>query len=293
MSPGEDLAPLSGEALEARWGGSNCHLLPVCENRVFLHWPKDQPRALTPSYQEAGELITHARSPVWIHSAQGRDFFAVELDRFQPKRRIPGGDFEDLRSVAGLLSDPDWSLLARAKAMIQWHASHTFCTRCGAPSGRSPGGLARYCSNPECGQRHFPRTDPAVIVRVVQGDRILLGRQPNWPRTRRSVLAGFVSPGESAEATVVREVFEEAGIRIRPDSVRYFSSQPWPFPGSLMLAYTAEAGNTDIQRLDGELADAEWWSRPALNEALAEEAIQLPNTRSVARHLIEDWRSTD
>jgi len=286
-------APLSNDALEARWRRAGTRVLPVCEERVFIHRSGDEsPSLLAPLRDDVSEMLAHADSPIWVCADGGIDYFAVRLRRHQPRQRIPGGDFEDLRSVAGLLNDGDWSLLARAKAMVQWHDSHEFCARCGAPTGRSPGGQSRYCSNPECGQQHFPRTDPAVIVRIRHGDQILLGRQPSWPKRRRSVLAGFVAPGEAAEQAVSREVYEEAGLQVDRGSIGYFGSQPWPFPGSLMLAYTAHSKDTGIQRLDGELADAEWWQADDLRQAVAEKHILLPTPRSIARALIEDWMST-
>jgi len=290
MKTPDQQSPLSDEALEARWQRPQTRILPVCENRVFIsRRDGDNPSLLAPDRHEAEEMLAHADCPAWVSADAERDFFAVRLARFRPNRRIAGGDFEDLRHVAGLLSDADWALLARAKAMVHWHQSQGFCSRCGAPTGRSPGGQSRYCSNPECGQRHFPRTDPAVIVRVCHENRILLARQPSWPRRRRSVLAGFVAPGEAAEQAVSREVFEEAGLRIDAGSIAYFASQPWPFPGSLMLAYTASSADNSIQRLDGELAEAEWWTPQALKAAVAAGTIHLPNPRSVARVLIESW----
>lgn len=283
---------VSAEALEPRWDEPGCRILPVCDQRVFLlcREPSDQPpRLLAPRRREAAELLTHADTPVWIGELEGEPCFAVRLHRFQPRQRIAGGDFADLRSVAGLLPDPEWSLLARAKSLIHWHENHGFCNRCGSETEREPAGLARRCRNPDCNTPHFPRTDPAVIVRVTRGDEILLARQPSWPEKRRSVLAGFVSPGETAEMAAQREIFEEAGLRIDPDSLSYFQSQPWPFPGSLMLAYTAETREQTIRCLDGELTDARWWTRDDLLDAVARGQIQLPTSRSVAATLIRDW----
>lgn len=277
------------ETLEAIWAQGRGRLLPVCEDRVFLHWPAGEPRALAPARREAGELLEHSDLPVWVASHGDRHYFAVRVTRFRPRRRIPGGDFGELREIAGLLGDRDWSLLARAKAMIHWHEQHGFCGRCGTPTEREPAGLSRRCPNPACGARHFPRTDPAVIMRITHGDRLLLARQPQWPVERRSVLAGFVAPGETAEETIRREVFEEAGLRVDPASIRYFGSQPWPFPGSLMMAYTARSEDDTIRRLDGELAEAEWWSRPALRAALDAGRIRPPGRHSIARRLVEDW----
>ncbi|MDQ2069690.1 NAD(+) diphosphatase [Natronospira bacteriovora] len=283
---------VSAEGLEPRWQDPECRILPVCEERVFLlcREPSEQaPRLLAPRRHEAGELLSHADTPVWVGELEGQPCFAVRLHRFSPRQRIPGGDFTELRSVAGFLSDAEWQLLARAKALVHWHDSHGFCARCGHPTRREAAGLSRCCENPACATRHFPRTDPAVIVRVCHRDRLLLARQPSWPEKRRSVLAGFVSPGETAEQAAIREIHEEAGLDIDADSLRYFESQPWPFPGSLMLAYTAETRDETIRCLDGELREAAWWTRDALRDAVRNGDIQLPTHRSVARSLIEDW----
>ena len=283
---------LSAEALEPRWDDPDCRILPVCEQRVFLHCraPSDQPpRLLAPRRQKAAELLAHADNPVWVGELQGQPCFAVRLHRFTPRQRIPGGDFTELRAVAGFLTDSEWQLLARAKSLVHWHDTHGYCSHCGYPTRREAAGLSRRCENPGCGIPHFPRTDPAVIIRVCNQDRLLLARQPSWPEKRRSVLAGFVSPGETAEQAAVREIHEEAGLRIDANSLRYFESQPWPFPGSLMLAYTAETRDEHIRCLDGELREAAWWTREALQAAVAAQAIDLPTHRSVARSLIEDW----
>lgn len=279
------------DALEPRWREPGCRVIPVCEQRIFLNWADTDngPRLLAPRRREAAEMLSHADSPSWVGELGGEPCFAVRLHRFQPRQRIPGGDFAELRSVAGQLSDAEWSLLARAKSLIHWHDSHGFCPRCGSETRRQAAGLSRRCVNPGCGAPHFPRTDPAVIVRVTRGEHILLARQPDWPKARRSVLAGFVSPGETAESAVRREVFEEAGLRIDPASLCYVQSQPWPFPGSLMLAYIAQTADCEIRCLDGEVTDAQWWTRADIRKAVANEDIQLPSTRSIAATLIRDW----
>jgi len=216
--------------------------------------------------------------------------FAVALRRFRPAHRIPGGDFDELRQVAGLIPDPDWALLARARTLANWHETHGYCSRCGHAAPAAVDGLSRQCASPTCATIVFPRTDPAVIMRVTDGDRILLGRQAEWPPKRWSVIAGFVSPGESAEQAVAREVAEETCIRVRPDSIRYIESQPWPFPGTLMLAFSAEAETTSVVRRDAELEAAAWFTRDELDARIGSGNMDLPTPRSVARTLIEDWR---
>jgi NAD+ diphosphatase len=198
-----------------------------------------------------------------------------------------GGQFLDLRGAAKHLSHEEGALAAQAKAMVHWHRQHRFCGHCGSPMQSEAGGYQLRCTNPTCGQVHFPRVDPAIIVLVTAGERCLLGRQPRWPSGRYSNVAGFVEPGESLETAVAREVFEEAGIAIR--SVEYHSSQPWPFPQALMVGFIAEAATLDIRRNDGELEDARWFSRDEIREGLVAGTLSLPSTYSISFHLIEDW----
>jgi NAD+ diphosphatase len=197
----------------------------------------------------------------------------------------PGELLAGIRAVGGLLDDRDIGLLVHAIALANWHATHRHCARCGAPTDPVDGGHVRRC--PVDGSEHFPRTDPAVIMLVSDSaDRALLGRQPSWPQRRFSTLAGFVEPGESAEHAVIREVHEEAGVDVA--EVRYFGSQPWPFPSSLMLGFLARATTTDI-RLDDELVEARWFTRDELYEAVGDRAVLLPPPVSIARRLIESW----
>jgi NAD+ diphosphatase len=167
--------------------------------------------------------------------------------------------------------------------MVLWHGSQRFCGRCGSPSKTESGGNTRLCINGDCGIRIFPRVDPAIIVLVSDRERCLLGRQAGWPEGRYSTIAGFVEPGESLEDAVRREVFEETNIAVH--EVRYHSSQPWPFPSSLMLGFTAEASSEAILLNDGELEDARWFSRKELESGFP----KLPYRLSIARRLVDDW----
>jgi NAD+ diphosphatase len=195
-----------------------------------------------------------------------------------------------LREVGALLDDRDAGLLVHAVGLANWHATHPRCPRCGAPTEVVRGGSVRRC--PQDGSEHFPRTDPAMIVLVHDGgDRCVLGRQAVWPAGRFSTLAGFVEPGESAEQAVVREVAEETGLAVR--EIRYVASQPWPFPASLMLGFSARCDGDAVPRpVDGELEQARWFTRDELREAGswgASTSLQLPGEVSIARRLIDDW----
>lgn len=197
--------------------------------------------------------------------------------------RDEGARLAGLREVAALLPPLEANVLAMATGMAVWHATHKHCGQCGAETVVDWAGHRRYCAG--CPREHFPRTDPAVIVLVTHGDRALLGRNPSWPRGFASVLAGFVEPGESLEDAVVREVKEEAGIDVSPDAVEYQSSQPWPFPASIMLGFTAEATTDELHPDPEELADAYWYTR----DELAHGAVNLPPSLSISRRLVDEW----
>lgn len=219
---------------------------------------------------------------VFLGLFRDRPAFALEVG--EPV--LPGGSegaYRDLRTLGGLLPPDEASLMAHARAMILWHRAQRHCGHCGAPTRMDAAGYARICSNPQCGERLFPRVDPAIIVLVESGDRCLLGRQPAWPEGRYSTIAGFVEPGESLEEAVRREVFEETNVRLA--EVRYQSSQPWPFPSALMLGFRATARSGDIVLNDGELEDARWFSR----EEILGGHPRLPAPLSIARRLVDDW----
>lgn len=237
--------------------------------------------AWLPGREAGADGILLGESGGVLHLAHG-----VPADRPPP----PGAEFVDLRRVGALLSATDAALAAFARALLWWHGRTGFCGVCGAPTLSREAGHVRLCSG--CGASHFPRTDAAVIVLVHDGDRVLLGRQRQWPQGMYSVLAGFVEPGESLEQTVAREVMEESGIAVT--DIRYQSSQPWPFPQSLMLGFTARA-LTDAVAFDAEeLEDCRWYTRQELlavpADAVAGDApFALPRPDSIARRLVDKW----
>jgi len=208
------------------------------------------------------------------------------------------GDRVPLRQAAARLSLEDGGLAAYTAALLNWHRRHRFCSACGHASDLTEGGLTRVC--PNCGAEHHPRTDPVVIMLVVDGDRLLLGRQAAWPTGRYSALAGFVEPGESLEEAVAREVLEEAGVRV--GTVAYLSSQPWPFPASLMLGFSATYASGEASIGDEELQDVRWFTRAEIAHAAAQPEsdswgspgdpggeLALPPRLAIARRLIEYW----
>ncbi len=197
------------------------------------------------------------------------------------------GEYHDLRYLGSLLPIDEANIVAHARALVLWHQSQKFCGRCGSDTRVQSGGNIKVCLNEGCGAQLFPRVDPAIIVLVADRDRCLLGRQASWPENRYSTIAGFVEPGESLEDAVKREVHEETNIRVQ--DIRYHSSQPWPFPSSLMLGFTAIAASDEIQLNDGELEDAQWFTRKQINSGFP----RLPYRLSIARRLVDDWRKKD
>jgi NAD+ diphosphatase len=194
--------------------------------------------------------------------------------------------FVQLREFTGTLSAHERSALLYSRALLHWHDTQRFCSRCGSPTVATEAGHVMICSNPECKHQFFPRSDPATIMLVHRPGFCLLGRQPSWPEDIYSTLAGFVEAGESAEQAVVREVKEESGIEIR--NLRYFSTQPWPFPQSLMLGFFAEAVTTDIV-VGSELADVRWFSVEEARNVLARLSARFPHLDTIARKLIRTW----
>jgi NAD+ diphosphatase len=201
-----------------------------------------------------------------------------------PGDKLPG-ERRGLRDLAPVLSQAEGGMVAHAVGLLNWHRRHRFCANCGAPTDAREAGHVRVC--PACGTQHHPRTDPVVIMLVTDGDRALLGRQAQWPAGRYSALAGFVEPGESLEEAVAREVREEAGVQVA--DVRYRSSQPWPFPSSLMLGFSARWAGGEAAVRDAELEDVGWFTR----EAIVGGDVLLPPPTAIARRLIDEWLGDD
>jgi NAD+ diphosphatase len=215
---------------------------------------------------------------VFLGSENGVAHFAVLLER-------PEEDWVGFRSVGPDLSADEAGLLVHAIALAEWHVAHRHCPRCGGRLESAQAGHVLTCT--DCGKQQFPRTDPAVIMLVTNGDRALLGRQPSWPEGRYSTLAGFVDPGESLEQAVVREVAEEVGIEVT--DVTYFGNQPWPFPASLMVGFFARAITTEISVDNEEISDARWFTREEMKAEAEAGTLVLPGGISISRSLVEAW----
>jgi NAD+ diphosphatase len=240
---------------------------------------------------EAAEALRMAGGPWAFLGLRGETaVFAVDVSLADdPVPLLPAGGFTftDLRAVRGKLGAEDASVLAHARALMHWRTKHGFCGVCGHTCEQRAAGNVLHCTNATCGTQHFPRTDPAVIMLVHRGDRALLGHSARFPIANMySTLAGFVEPGETLEEAVAREVLEESGVRV--GRVQYHSSQPWPFPASIMLGFYAEGLSEEIVLHDEELSDARWFTRADIRnqEALG---FVVPPLDSIAGRLIADW----
>jgi len=220
---------------------------------------------------------------VFLGLADGMPLFATDATGVTPGEGHAAG----LREAATELPAGEAAIAAYAASLLSWHRRHRFCANCGGPTEVVDAGHERRC--PACDTHHFPRTDPVVIVRVVDGaDRLLLGRQPSWAEGRYSVLAGFVEPGETLEDAVRREIHEESGIEV--GAVSYVASQPWPFPSSLMLGFHALAEGGEPLADGEELTDVRWFERAEVAAAAAGRGpVALSPPYSIARRLIDGW----
>lgn len=263
-----------------------------------------------PTYLPANHpFLKHAtEAPVFLGLEDERPRFALDVSPWEPDAAdlsavggfidtseqghssFPkGATFADLRLNMTRLSPLDAEICATSVGVFAWHRTHGFCAKCGDPSAIDDAGWKRTC--PSCKAQHFPRTDPVVIMLITHGNKLLIGRSHGWPEGMYSLLAGFMEPGETIEAAVRREVFEETQVRVGP--VGYLASQPWPFPSSLMIGCWGEATSTDITIDKNEIEDAIWVSREEIAEAWASKSSTLVAARkgAIAHFLIKNWLS--
>lgn len=279
---------------------SGTQVLAIWRGRPLFH-----PGGLYLLAGDAPVLTELAGPELFLGLAEGRAIFARDVSGCEPEGERPEGAaffdaseqrhpdlpegvvFAELRGRMSLLSPIEAEMAASARALLEWHRSHRFCSFCGVESAPEQAGWQRHC--PECGRHHFPRTDPVVIMLITRGNELLLGRGPNWPETMYSCLAGFMEPGETFEAAVRREVFEETGVHV--GAVSFVASQPWPFPASLMLGCRGHATSTEITIDPVEIADARWISRERLLGVLAgrDPEISPPREGAIAGWLMREW----
>ncbi len=278
--------------LEARLGDTSTRLVAVWRSKNLVAADRE-PRAVWLEAARAPDLIERGGTLVFLGLNKAHTYFALDvsaLDAPEDEPSISGaGEFRDLRAVGPVMEHRTGAILAYARGMMHWHRRHRYCGSCGRPTESRRGGHLLICTHPDCGQQHFPRTDPAVIMLVHDGERCVLGRQKIWPPGMHSTLAGFVEPGESLEDAVAREVAEEVGLCLDLRRIVYQSSQPWPFPSSLMLGFHAQVEPAELRVHPEELESAAWYSRAQLLNSPEDEDFRLPRADSIARSLIEDW----
>lgn len=276
--------------LDEQLESEDSRFLPFWRLNVLVK--TDTPRGL--GWARSGMRENKARNSeiVLLGIGDGVAHFAIDvsgLEKPESELGVTGlARFEEVRTVAAQLSAEECAIVAHGRALIDWHARHRFCAVCGSKTTASQGGLVRECD--DCDAEHFPRTDPVVIMMVSADDSCLLGRQTGWPEGMYSALAGFIDQGETIEEAVRREVSEESGIRVGP--VRYFASQPWPFPSSLMIGCLAEAETRAISIDKWELQDARWFTRAEVTKALREPeggGLHVPPAMSMAHQLLRAW----
>jgi NAD+ diphosphatase len=271
----------------------NTLFAPVWRSRSLMRGVAEgRPEAVFVTGEAAAALrLSEGRAgPPWAFLGLKGDVAVFTIDISEAEDPLPllpahMGEFADLRAVAGTLPEQDAPVLAHARGLMHWRSRHLFCGVCGGACTPRSAGHVMLCT--QCGTQHFPRTDPAVIMLVADGDRVLLGHSARFANsTMYSTLAGFVEPGESLEEAVAREVFEEVGVRV--GAVQYHSSQPWPFPASIMLGFYAKALTHEITIDPEEIVDARWFTRDQLRNH-DQHGFTLPRIDSIARRLIEDW----
>jgi NAD+ diphosphatase len=277
--------------LDAQATNPRSHFLPLWQLNVLIHCGSETRLGwLSPTDIKRLDLDV---PPVFLGLLEGVAHFAIDVSQLgDPRHELNLGEswrFEESRAAATQLSLAETGILAQSRAQLDWHRRHQFCSVCGQQTVQGRGGHVRQCM--ACKAEHFPRTDPVAIMVVSDGDRCLLGQtRGRLSRTGiYSALAGFIDQGESIEEAVRREVKEEAGIEV--GTVRYHSSQPWPFPSSLMIGCHAQALTTEIHKDDGEMADVQWFSRDEVLSALKGEHphLRVPAPIAIAHHLIKAW----
>jgi len=236
--------------------------------------------------------IDHPMQKIYLGEHQHNHYFVVQT--IQLYQQLEEMQLLDLRTAALSVERFDIGPLFYSQGLINWHFSHAFCAKCGCKSTPAQSGHSRICTSSLCGREHFPRIEPAVIFSIVTSmdgvEKLLMARQANWPEKRYSVIAGFAEHGESLELAVAREAMEEVGLEVY--KVKYISSQPWPFPASLMLGFTCETKQHNIRLIDQELEHADWFSAQEMKTAIESGQLLMPFSVSISWHLVDRWYQT-
>jgi len=282
----------SDDSTEKALADPSARLILLKGGRIYL---KDGANGLDPYYRPFGAASLGARMEHAILLGQSDQGPLLAAPAGLEPEELPDGVHAiDYRSVhtQGLLPVESLGEMAQAAALLAWHGTHRFCGRCGHATEMRSGGYKRVCTN--CKAEHFPRTDPVAIMLAVTPERALMGRSPHFPPGMYSCLAGFIEPGETIEAAVRRETFEEAGIRL--GRVAYHANQPWPFPYSLMIGCFGEALNEDITPDLAELEDVKWFTRDEVRDIIARRStsgVTVPPESAIAHNLIKAWAESD
>ena len=292
--------------LSKKLGDPQSHVVPIWRNlNLIVGLDEDahddaQPEAVIFGRDEAAHVIEGAGEIVFLGLRDNRAVFGADMSSQEEDavhETVGRGNFVDLRQAGPVINANDATLMAYARGLLYWHRQHQFCGRCGHQTRSQDGGHMRLCSNDSCARPTFPRTDPAVIMLVEnrpqpgEPHRCLLGNHSKWAQGNFSTLAGFVEPGETLEEAVVREVYEEVGVRV--EDVKYQASQPWPFPASIMLGFWATATTLEISVDDDEIQDARWFTAEEIRTfgewGDMSSSNRLPRRDSISRYLIETW----
>jgi len=289
--------------LKQQLASDQATVVPLWAQKNMVHMVDGDPQPVYLPISKAALILGNAKEVIYLGHQDDRPVFAADLADLDEKEATrvlhhaaPGTTMVELRQISSTLDPETASLFAYARGLAYWHQQNTFCGRCGGQLRSQQGGHSRGCS--QCERELFPRIDPAVIMLIehkspIDGvTRCLLGRSTKWEKKVYSTLAGYVDTGESLEQAVVREVQEEAGLKVSSKPI-YIASQPWPFPGSVMLGFRAETLESEIKVDKAELSDARWFSRDQLRSIIEglnnEEGLLLPSQDSIARMLIDSW----
>jgi NAD+ diphosphatase len=272
-----------------QFNNESARIIPVSHSKI-LCTSIQNPRTIYLTKNDFSDFSNVSELSILLGISDQKTYFAIDLGSMKSASLLSeknSSEFRDFKQVMPLLNFRDSALLAIARFMINWQSRNRYCGKCGTPTKSAQAGNLRICENPNCGQHHFPSMDPAIIVLVSFGEHCLLGRQKIWPKGMYSTIAGFVEPGESIEDAVIREVNEETGVTV--EKLEYQHSQPWLFPSSLMLGFTATARGDEIKIDKNELEDARWFSRKEIKDNLKKGLLKLPNKVAIAYHLIKEW----